>query len=313
MKPQEPVRAKITVIIPTCNGERYLGALLDSVQAQTRAADEIIVVDSASTDSTLDIVRAYPQVQLLQIERAHFDHGGTRTLVAKMSLGDILVFLTQDAIPANNLAIAQLVAPLEQEGNIAVTYGRQLPHSDASPFAAHLRLFNYPNIAEIPRCFADRARLGLKTIFCSNSFAAYRRKELAEAGFFPERLLLGEDSFAVAKILQLGYCAQYMSEATVFHSHNYTAWEEAKRYFDVGAFHANSRELLQTYGTAKSTGRQFVFSELAYLYTRKHFSFLPLSAIRSGSKLLAYYLGRRAAKLPRFLKRRLSMHPDWWQ
>ena len=72
MKPQEPVRAKITVIIPTCNGERYLGALLDSVQAQTRAADEIIVVDSASTDSTLDIVRAYPQVQLLQIERAHF-------------------------------------------------------------------------------------------------------------------------------------------------------------------------------------------------------------------------------------------------
>ncbi len=304
----------VSVIIPTCNAAKWLDRQLSLLAGQSLPPDEILIADSASTDNTRAIARTCPQVELITIEREAFDHGGTRSLAARRSSGDILVFLTQDAIPASEDCLALLTAPLrEQASPVAVCYGRQLPHRDATPFAAHLRLFNYPDRYEAPRCYADRERLGLHTIFCSNSCAAYRRDALAAAGFFPERLLLGEDTFTVAKILELGYCVQYVHEAQVFHSHNYTIADEVKRYFDIGAFHAGAQDLLDTYGTAGGAGRRFVFSELRYLLARKHYGLLLVSVVRSALKLLAYHLGRRCRFLPLELKRRLSMRPGWWQ
>ena len=304
----------LSVIIPTCNAAQWLDEQLSLLIRQSLVPDEILVVDSASTDHTRAIARTYPQVELIEIAREKFDHGGTRSMAARRSRGDILVFLTQDAIPANEHCLALLTAPLNRlNESVAVCYGRQLPHKDASPFATHLRLFNYPDSYEAPRCYTDLERLGLHTIFCSNSCAAYRRDALAAAGFFPERLLLGEDTFTVAKILELGYCVQYVHGAQIFHSHNYTVTDEVKRYFDTGAFHADAQELLCIYGTTGGAGRRFVFSELRYLVSRKKYGLLHLSLLRNALKLLAYQLGRRARCLPLPIKRRLSMRPNWWR
>ena len=163
----------LSVIIPTCNAAQWLDEQLSLLIRQSLVPDEILVVDSASTDHTRAIARTYPQVELIEIAREKFDHGGTRSMAARRSRGDILVFLTQDAIPANEHCLALLTAPLNRlNESVAVCYGRQLPHKDASPFATHLRLFNYPDSYEAPRCYTDRARLGLHTIFCTNSCAA---------------------------------------------------------------------------------------------------------------------------------------------
>lgn len=302
----------LSVIIPTCNAAPWLGEQLALLSRQTLLPDEILVVDSASTDGTQDIARNAPQVELIPIARQSFDHGGTRSMAARHSRGDVLVFLTQDALPANEHCLSLLTKPLRENTQIAVTYGRQLPHRDATPFATHLRLFNYPALDEKPRCFADRQQMGLRTIFSSNSCAAYRRDALAAAGYFPEQLLLGEDTYTVAKILELGYCVQYCHEAQVFHSHNYTIKDEVRRYFDIGAFHADASELLATYGGAGGTGRRFVFSELRYLSSRRLYQLLPLSLLRSAMKLIAYKMGRKACYLPKALARRLSMRPGWW-
>lgn len=303
----------LSVIIPTYNAGKWLDEQLSLLAEQSLAPDEILVVDSASTDNTRAIARSKPKVELVEITRESFDHGGTRSMAARRSRGDIVVFLTQDALPANEHCLALLTAPLRaQDQQVAVCYGRQLPHRDASPFAAHLRLFNYPDRYEAPRCYADRKFLGLHTIFCSNSCAAYRRDALAEAGFFPERLLLGEDTFTVAKILELGYCVQYVHRALVFHSHNYTLTDEVKRYFDIGAFHANAQEVLRTYGTAGGAGRRFVLSELRYLSSRKQYGLLLLGLLRNAAKLLAYQLGRWGHHLPAVVQRRLTMRPNWW-
>lgn len=304
----------VSVIIPTCNAAQWLDRQLSLLAAQSLPADEIVIVDSASTDNTRAIACSYPQVEFIEIARETFDHGGTRSMAARRSRGDILVFLTQDAMPANEHCLDLLTAPLkEPDSPVAVCYGRQLPHTDATPFAVHLRLFNYPDRDEAPRCYADRERLGLQTVFCSNSCAAYRRDALAAAGFFPERLLLGEDTFTVAKILGLGYCVQYVHGAQVFHSHNYTIVDEVRRYFDIGAFHAGAQELLRTYGTAGGAGKRFVLSELKYLVSRQEYGLLPLSVLRNASKLLAYHLGRQARFLPKALRQQLSMRPGWWQ
>lgn len=307
----------LSVIIPTCNAAQWLDEQLGLLARQTLTPDEILVVDSASDDGTQSIALAHPLVQLISIARETFDHGGTRSMAARRSRGEVLVFLTQDAIPANEHCLAKLTAPLrqtDQEGSrVAVCYGRQLPQANATPFAAHLRLFNYPDRYEAPRCFADRHRLGLHTVFCSNSCAAYRRDVLSAAGFFPEHLLFGEDTFTVAKILELGYCVQYVHDAQVFHSHNYAITDEVKRYFDTGAFHASARKLLDTYGSAGGAGRRFVLSELHYLYQQKQYKLLPLSLVRTALKLFAYHLGRQAQYLPQAMQCRLSMRPAWWR
>ena len=300
----------ISVIIPTYNGEPWLDQVLSMLSAQSLVPDEILVVDSGSTDATLDLI-ANHDVQLLQIPKAQFDHGGTRSMAARRVSGNLVVFLTQDAIPADTEALARLVAPFAADANIAATYGRQLPAAGANPFSAHLRLFNYPEEGAL-RCLKDRARLGFKTIFISNSFAAYRRQALEQVGFFPERLLFGEDTFTVAKLLGLGYCVQYVSAARVYHSHNYSLWQDFQRYFDIGVFHACEWDTLGNFGTPTGAGKRFALSELAYLLNEKNSTLIPQSVLRSGLKLAAYGVGRRYMRLPRRLARSISMHPNWW-
>lgn len=176
-------RPTVSVIIPTWNGEQWLEKLLTMLEQQTLVPDEIIVVDSGSQDGTCDLVCRH-NVRLVEIAQQDFDHGGTRTMAAGLAAGEILVYMTQDAVPASRDALELLVQPFKEDEKIAATYGRQLPNRGATIFSEHLRLFNYPDQSEV-RCLDDRSQFGFKTIFISNSFAAYRSDLLAAYGFFP--------------------------------------------------------------------------------------------------------------------------------
>ena len=299
----------VSVIIPTLNGEKWLDSLLSRLKKQTLPVEEILLIDSGSTDSTQQIARQHG-VRVHEIAAKDFDHGATRTLAAGLVSGDILVFMTQDAVPERKDSLEKLVAPLVEE-RIAATYGRQLPARDASIFSEHLRLFNYPDRSEI-RCWQDRSRYGFKTIFISNSFAAYRRNVLAAHGFFPSNLLFGEDTLTLAKLIENGYCVAYVSDACVWHSHNYSLTQDFKRYFDIGVFHVNQREQLMKFGGPGGAGKKYVFSELSMLAARKKYGLLPESVMRNLGKFVAYNLGKRYKMFPRGWARRLSMNYNWW-
>ena len=62
----------ISAVIPAYNNAGFVGRAIDSVLAQSRAADEIIVVDDGSTDNTADIVRSYGQ----QVRYIHQENAG---------------------------------------------------------------------------------------------------------------------------------------------------------------------------------------------------------------------------------------------
>lgn len=301
----------ITVIIPTYFGGKWLESVLDKISRQSVPVDELIIVDSGSRDNTLDIAGDYP-VRLLQINSADFDHGGTRTMAAREAKGTILVYFTQDAIPENEQALANLVRPLRDNTNIAASYGRQLPCQDANPFSEHLRLFNYPEQSNT-RCWEDRHKFGFKTIFISNSFAAYRKECLAEVGYFPEKIIFGEDTCTVARLLKQGYCVHYAGDARVYHSHNYTLVQDAKRYFDIGVLHALEKDMMDDFGAPTGAGKRFILSEISFLLTRKKYILIFQSFLRNGLKFVAYRLGRRYTMLPRSLARLLSMHHRWWK
>src|SRR5690606_22126597 len=121
---------------------------------------------------------------------------------------------------------------------VAVAYGRQLPHHVANPIAAHARLFNYGARSYVAG-MEDATRMGIKTVFASNSFAAYRAATFKELGGFPERTILSEDMYLAARSVLAGGKVAYVAEACVRHSHNYTPLEEFRRYFDIGVFQAD--------------------------------------------------------------------------
>ncbi len=303
-------RPLLSVILPTWNGAVVMHDLLGELSRQTVFFHELLIVDSSSTDQTVVIAREFG-AEVVVIPQEEFDHGGTRTMIARKAQGDILIFLTQDAVPASTDALAKLIEPLLADETIGVTYGRQLPNCDATVLAAHLRLFNYPPQAAV-RSFADRERFGLQTVFTSNSFAAYRRTALAEVGYFKSGLIFGEDTCTVGRLLMRDYKVAYVAEAMVFHSHNYTGLQEFRRSFDIGVLHVTESWLLETYGRAEGRGWQYVQSGVSYLMDRKKRVLLPGFFWRVFIKLCGYKLGRNFQSLPLWLIPLLSMHRSWW-
>lgn len=302
--------ASFGLAIPTLNAGKRWAACLEAIQLQSRKPYKRLVIDSASTDRTTAEAEANG-FEIVRIERADFNHGGTRQwAVEHLDDCEIVVFLTQDAILATPDALAEIVRCFE-DPNVAVAYGRQLPHTWATPIEAHARLFNYDATTR-RKDMAAAAELGTKTFFCSNSFAAYRRSTLLELGGFRRDLILEEDAEYAARAIKAGYANVYCATAQVYHSHDYTVFEQLSRYFDLGVFDARNAWMRKDFGSHSGHGFRFIKSELAYLRKRAP-SQIPRAWAQTMAKLVGYRLGRWEAKLPITLKRRISMSRSYWK
>ena len=298
----------ISIIIPIGNSGEQAHGLLAGLKTQT-VSGEVIIVDSSSSGVSDACGRWGARV--IRIRKEDFDHGGVRGMAAEEAKGDIVVFLTQDVLPVDERSIENLLRPFE-DASVGAAYGRQVPYPEASPFAAHLRLFNYPK-ASCLRSKADKEEFRIKTPFLSNAFSAYRRTALIRVGGFKRRLILGEDTYAGAKLLLADYKIAYAADAAVYHSHNYTAVQEFKRYFDIGVFHKTEEWILEEFGRAEGEGVAYVRSAAAYLMSEGRYLLIPELAVRTALKLAGYNLGRMYEKLPLSLIKKMSMHRDWWE
>jgi rhamnosyltransferase len=300
--------SQVTVVIPTLNAGHQFSRLLQALREQTVQC-ETLVIDSSSSDNTVQIAESFG-VRTITIRREDFDHGGTRSFAVQHTEGDFIVFLTQDAMPANEHAVENLIRPFAR-AEVGATYGRQLPGPGASPFAEHVRLFKYPARARV-KSAADRETYGIETPFLSDSFSAYRKKALQEIGLFRHGIIFAEDVYAGAKLLLAGYSIEYVPDATVYHSHNHTMLEECKRYFDTAVFYETENWIGKAFGGNNGEAWRYLKSEFTYL--RNHgnsfilFEFFPRNALR----VIGFGLGRWHRALPKGICRRLSAHPGWW-
>jgi rhamnosyltransferase len=255
----------VCLIVPTHNPGPLWSKWISAVQYQ-QLVEHCIVVDSASCDGT-DFSELPDHWQCLHIAKADFNHGNTRTLALKyVPHGtEVVVFMTQDALLTSHDALKTLFDAFA-DTTVACAYGRQLPHDNATPLAAHARSFNYP-ITSRTVSMVEQSQLGIKTCFLSNSFAAYRLADLQELGGFPTDVILGEDMFVAARLLMAGKRVAYVAEARVQHSHNYTIAQEFRRYFDTGVFHARNPWILYGFGGAGGEGLRFVRSVLKFLWS----------------------------------------------
>ncbi len=300
----------VSVVIPTLNAGPHLAALLPALKMQGLDPAQFLVVDSESTDETCAAFRDFGAT-VVGIERRTFNHGGTRQRAVEMRPdASIVVMLTQDAIPQHPDTIARLVAAFADPA-VGMAYGRQLPRPVARGIERHARLMNYPAQSET-RGLEDRARVGVKAVFCSDSFAAYRTSALAAVGGFPEDAFFAEDQLVAGRMLLEGWQIAYRGDAEVIHSHGYTVAEEFRRYFDVGVFHGRNRWLIDTFGRAEGEGVRFIRSEYAYLARHDPLQ-LPSAMIRTFAKYAGYSMGARERKISNRWKQRLSMQPFYWR
>jgi len=211
------------VCVPTYQGAREVGRLLDAVLAQDPPPEEVIVVDSGSTDGTLAIVRARPGVRLLEISQAEFGHGRTRNFLAVSASGDVVLFLTQDAVPRPGW-LGGLVEVFASHPDVVAAVGLQVPPPHCPPPVRYDIEATFAALGPRDRTTtwgaADRDRLGWRTTALSNSSCGYRCEVLLELPF-PE-VGFAEDQAFAAQALAAGHRLAYAPLAEVVHGHDLT-------------------------------------------------------------------------------------------
>lgn len=286
----------ISIIIPTLNAEHEIEALLIALDRQSIQPDEILVVDSASEDKTIELVQKHKRVRLLEIDRQDFNHGTTRDIALNESSGDFVCFLTQDAVPASDDYLKRLVAPMVEDSNIALVSGRQLPKANARRFEQLVRDFNYPDTPSV-RSKGDLEKLGIKTFFASDACSAYRRTAYLECGGF-DHVNTNEDMLMAAKFIASGMKVAYEPRAEVYHSHNLTPSQQFARNRAVGFFLETHADDLM-HASEIGEGGRLVRSVSSQLLREGNFGELVAFGVDCCARLLGNRAGRRAARIER--------------
>jgi glycosyltransferase involved in cell wall biosynthesis len=227
-----PLRS-ISVLMPTWQGAEFLERVLAALAAQEGAPPwDFLAVDSGSTDGTLEILERWRArfpvpFQVRSIHQVEFDHGDTRNLLAAESRGDLLVFLTQDAIPTSVHWLRKLAANFE-DPRVGAAYCRNLPRPDAQlltrvfsendpGYLAGRREVRLPS----PELYAAMNAHDRRLLYNFNDVASAIPRALWKRHPFP-RAEFGEDLLMARALLEAGFTVVYDDEATVEHSHDYT-------------------------------------------------------------------------------------------
>lgn len=282
---------KVAIVIPTCNAGREFVRLLAEIAQQSLPIAYKLVIDSSSTDGTVDAAREYGW-QVRCIPRAEFSHGGTRQMAVELLPKDIeiVVFLTQDVRLPDRYSLEKLLGAFvdDREAQVAAAYGRQLPHEGASIYAAVDREFNYPAVSRI-KSMADSRELGIKTAFLSDSFAAYRVQDLLKIGGFPH-INICEDMYVAGKLLLAGKRIAYVAEATARHSHEPKLKDMWCRYREMGRFQKENPWIGESFGSAGGEGRKLVRYQLKRIGAEKGILGIVKVIVYDAIKFLAYKL-----------------------
>lgn len=300
---------RVDVVIPTYKPDEKFHMLMRMLQRQTYPIHEILIMNTERAFFPEELCRGLPGVQVEHLTRKEFDHGGTRDRAAALLSGELLLFMTQDAVPADEHLVEYLVDAFSQD-DVDAAYARQLPAEDCGVIETYTRSFNYPENASV-KSRKDLPVYGIKTFFCSNVCAMYRAERYRLLGGFEKRTIFNEDMIFAGKIIQSGGMIAYVPEAKVIHSHNYGNLDQLRRNFDLAVSQAEHPEIFEMVSSQKE-GLRLVRETGAYLMKIRKPWLLADLVVKSGFKYLGYCLGKSYRKLPKGLVKRISMNKNYW-
>lgn len=290
----------VDVIIPTYKPDREFFHILDMLENQTVKPAHIIIMNTEEKyfDQLVfgsDFLKKYGNCKVYHHSKREFDHGATRNRGVSHSKAEYFVMMTQDAVPADEFLLENLLAPLVKK-KAAVSYARQLPKEDCHPVERYTRSFNYPEESCL-KGEQDVSSMGIKAYFCSDVCAAYKRQTFDRLGGFIQQTIFNEDMIYAAKAAKAGEMIAYCAKAGVYHSHNYSPVRQFHRNFDLGVSQADHPEV---FGGLSSEGEgvRMVKQTAAYLWNNGYKRLIPGLAVQSGAKWLGFRMGKNYLRLP---------------
>ncbi len=305
----------VDVIIPTWRPGKKFARLLKMLTLQTYPIGKIIVMNTEKGYWNENGYHGIKGLEVHHLTKKEFDHGATRNQGARFSWADIIVFMTDDAVPADDKLIENLVAAFDRRGpqgeSVIMAYARQLPDRDCGMAERYTRAFNYPEQSRI-KTKADLNKLGIKTFFASNVCCAYDREKFWFQNGFINKTIFNEDMiFAGKALLQDDYAIAYVAEARVIHSHNYGCREQFSRNFDLAVSQADHPEVFGGI-RSESEGIRLVRQTAGYLLAQRRPWLIPGLIVKSGFKYMGYRIGKCYRLLPRRLAAKCSMNKQYW-
>ncbi len=264
----------VTIVIPTKNAGEHFRDVLTAVTTQNTDKEyEVICVDSGSKDNTLDIIRSFPGVRLAEISPQEFGHGKTRNYGASLGTGDFIVFITQDALPASDKWLDNLVDAVAADPLCAGGFGIHYPYPDCNIFdkrdlTIHFNGFGQDNtyywINDWNRYRNEEGFRHLLAFYSDNN--SCMRRSIWEKIPYAD-VNFAEDQFWARKIIELGYHKVYAAHAPVYHSHNYKVSSYFKRYYDEykGLYDLHQFIILKSFWLIPAAIFRHVLSDIRYI------------------------------------------------
>jgi rhamnosyltransferase len=305
----------VDLIIPVYKPDNKLYQLLLKMEKQTIKPKNIFMIQTVTDKNRKHEIKIPDNysidIEIFHVDKDDFDHGGTRKFGAGLSSSaDILMYMTQDAIPVDEFLIERLIEPYE-DSLVAATYARQLANSKADIIEHYTRNFNYPKESRT-KSIKDIETLGIKAFFCSNVCSTYRRDIYEKLGGFVERTIFNEDMIMAHTMIHAGYKIAYQAKAKVIHSHVYSYLQQFSRNFDLGVSHRQYANVFLGV-SSESEGIRLVKSTLQYLVDNNEILLIPDLIISSGMKYLGYKLGVNYNKLPKEFVIHCTMNKEYWK
>ena len=304
---------EIDVIIPVYKPGEELFELLRMLKIQSVKPSHIIIMNTEKEywDAFMqgeNLKQEFPNLSVEHLPAKDFDHGGTRRKAVNRSKAQVFVMMTQDAIPADDKLLEELVGQLNAD--VAVAYARQLATEKSGILEKITREFNYPE-EPLVKSVADKERLGIKTYFCSDVCAAYRREIYDKLGGFVDRAIFNEDMIYAAGAIEQGYKVAYAAGAKVYHAHNYTIMQQFHRNFDLGVSQAMHPEVFSGL-SSESEGLKLVKEAVRYLKEHHMLWKLPYFFMQCAGKYMGYLLGKHYKNIPGGMILRMTSNKAFW-
>lgn len=306
----ENTGAVVDIIIPIYRCGPSFKNILDRLLKQTIKPNHIFLLQTVERESELlnglesNIISVHP------VMKKDFDHGATRHKGTEMSDADFILFMTQDAVPKDSRLIESLLVPMEDQ-RVAVSYGRQLAGEDADILEKMTRIYNYPDESCI-KSMEDTERLGIKTYFCSDVCAMYRKSVYDKLGGFVRKTIFNEDMIMASKVINAGYNVAYCADARVIHSHSYTCIQQFKRNFDLGVSQKQYHEVFESVSSEKE-GAGYAKKVVKALLRRGKFKEAFYFVLQCVFKLAGYRTGLNYNKLPKKIILKCTQNQGYWE
>ncbi|MFQ8704820.1 MAG: glycosyltransferase family 2 protein [Thomasclavelia sp.] len=228
----------VSIVIPTKNGGELLNKVLTKIEEQvTKYQYEIICVDSGSKDDTIEIIKKH-NCKLYQIKPSDFGHGKTRNYGASKGTGKYIIFITQDALPYNEVWLEELVSAMERNPDVVGAFGAHKPYEDCNIFdkrdiTLHFQGFGQENtiyqLEDKKRYETEEGYRHLLAYYSDNN--SCMRRDIWNKYPYDD-VNFAEDQIWARKMIELGYKKLFCPKAIVYHSHNYKLTTYFSRFYD---------------------------------------------------------------------------------